>query len=112
MTKRRRDARDLLRDARARITLDQWIHDSESEWPNQRRPGTPAPSGPTCAGFRLRRGRVVWTVAYYPDGCAGHLVAVSRIVHEDGQTFSRVAYVDRDTPIEFVYEPVAPAVQS
>jgi len=72
------------------VTLDQWISDYDSNWP----------SG--SAGFRLRGGRVLWTSADYPDGCSGHLVRVSRIVHERGGVFTRVAYVDRDAEIQFV----------
>jgi hypothetical protein len=71
------------------MTLDEFINGG-SQWP----------AG--CMGLRTKRGHVVWTTAHYPDGCSGNLVCLSRIVHENGETFSRTAYYDRDTEIVFV----------
>jgi hypothetical protein len=75
----------------AKLTLDQWINEHESEWPAE-----------PCDGLRLRRGRVVWQGAYYPDGASGHLVCVYRIVYENGNTFTRVGYVPFDSQFSFV----------
>lgn len=71
------------------MTLDEWIN-AGNEWPKE------------SEGFRLRGGRCVWTTAHYPDGSDGNNVQLSRIVTENGQTFSRVSYADRDTEIQFV----------
>jgi hypothetical protein len=72
------------------MTLDEFVNEG-TPWPRR------------CIGLRVKGGKVVWGTAHYPDGCSGNRVCVGRIVHEDGQTFTRVAYYDRDTEIEFVY---------
>lgn len=72
------------------MTLDEFLNADE-----------PWPKG--SIGFRLGvRGRHIWTTAHYPDGCSGHRVCVSRIVHENGETFTRCAYPPRDTRMIFV----------
>lgn len=73
------------------MTLDEFI--SEENWP------------PASIGFRLRRGRVVWTSARYTEGNMTGLAEVSRIVHEGGQAFTRSSSADPSTPIKFVYPP-------
>lgn len=74
------------------MTLDEFI--SDENWPK----------GST--GFRLPRGRVVWTMARYTEGNSTGLAEVSRIVHVDGRPVNRFRSVDPSTPIEFVFPSV------
>jgi hypothetical protein len=73
------------------VTLHEFVEDQGGEWPKG------------CDGLRLKKGRVVWTIAYYPDGANGNRVTVARC-SPGGQL---VARYDRDTEIEFVFPEVA-----
>lgn len=53
-------------------------------------------------GFRLPRGRAVWTCVRYTEGGTVGRMEVSRIVHEGGQTFTRCSYPAPETSMIFV----------
>ena len=58
----------------------------------------------THGGFRLKRGRVVWELATYPDGAnsSGTRVKIMRIGSGRGMLRGHVRYIDPDTEIELV----------
>lgn len=92
------------------MTLDEFVNADGVDWgsrPFGERAGWPK----GAVGFRIgRRGRVIWETAHYPDGSDGNNILVSRIVSEGGRMFTRVAYYDRESKIEFVFKPTTPGV--